>query len=474
MVNFVAKNFALDSSLSESEKIPVVNPSNEEIIGFTFTTNNLRVENIVRLAKANKQNWSSISSPERGNILRNFLKKIELSKQDFIKIVCAETGKSQIDSVNEFEAMLEMGHLMASNGRRLNGITSHSKNSLKRISVWREPVGVCALIVASNTPLPNYAWKVFPALIAGNSVILKPSEFTPFSSTLFTEIALEAGIPASAFQLIHGDGETGSTLVNCDVDLISFTGSKETGMKIAKAAASKLTKVALELGGKNALIICDDADVELASDAAVASAFSNAGQRCAAASRIIVTEGVYEEFISSFYNKVNKLACGNSDSNSVGPVISAKSLERINKILNESIKKGARISAQGSNSNKKGFYIKPTVVTEVSPDDEISKVELFGPICCLYKVKNINEAIALANNSEYGLTSAIWTQNHSTAQLATNALEVGMVTVNGPTFGAEPNMPFGGVKNSGNGWRENGESVLDIYTEIKTVAENRI
>ncbi len=475
MVEFAVLNLTLKKSTFGTPTIPVISPHDESIIGFTFNTGRTEVEENVKLAKGDSVKWASVSAPERGNVLRNFLRQLENNKDDLVELVCIETGKSKTDSISEFEAMIEMGFLMASHGRRLYGNTTYSKSTKKRISIWLEPIGVCALIVAANTPLPNYAWKVFPALIAGNSVILKPSEFTPFSSTLFTQIAHNSGIPISAFQLMHGNGiETGDALVNSKIDLISFTGSKQTGIRVAMAAAENLTKVSLELGGKNAFIISDDANLELASDSAILSAFSNAGQRCAAASRVIVTDKVFDKFTNMFYEKVKQLQCGNESSRSIGPVISRNSFERINKIVSEALSRGARISAQGINSNKNGFYIKPTVFENVSKDDAVATEEIFGPVCCIFRVKTLEDAILLANDSEYGLTAAVWTNDHSSAQKVIGALQVGMLTINGPTYGAEPNMPFGGVKNSGNGWRENGENVIDIYTEIKTVAENQL
>ena len=475
MVEFAVLNLTLKKSTFGTPTIPVISPHDESIIGFTFNTSRKEVEENVKLAKGVSVKWASVSAPERGNILRNFLRQLENNKDDLVELVCIETGKSKTDSVSEFEAMIEMGFLMASQGRRLYGKTTYSKSTKKRISIWLEPIVVCALIVASNSPLPNYAWKVFPALIAGNSVILKPSEFTPFSSTLFTQIAHSSGIPIAAFQLIHGNGiETGNALVKSKIDLISFTGSQQTGIRVAMAAAENLTKVSLELGGKNAFIVSDDANLELASDSAILSAFSNAGQRCAAASRVIVTDKVFDKFTNLFYEKVKQLQCGNESSRSIGPVISKNSFERINKIVTEALSRGARISAQGINSNKNGFYIKPTVFENVSKDDAVATEEIFGPVCCIFRVKTLEDAILLANDSEYGLTAAVWTDNHSSAQKVIGALQVGMLTINGPTYGAEPNMPFGGVKNSGNGWRENGENVIDIYTEIKTVAENQL
>jgi aldehyde dehydrogenase (NAD+) len=298
---------------------------------------------------------------------------------------------------------------------------------------------------------------VFPAVLCGNAAVLKPSEHTPASAAFFGELCQEL-LPAGVLNVVHGLGaEVGPPLVeSAQVDLVSFTGSAETGRWINERAGGRLAKVALELGGKNALVVCDDADVERAVEWSLASAFSNAGQRCAAASRLVVFDAVYDEFRA-------RLVEG-AQSYETGPVISEASLERILAAL-----AGARIATGGQRLDRPGWWLAPTVVEDVAPDAYLSCTELFGPVTILYRVRDLDEAISLVNGSPYGLTSAIHTASLHRAMRFADAVEAGVVVVNGGTHGSEPHMGFGGVKHSGSGWREAGTEALDVYTEWKYV-----
>jgi aldehyde dehydrogenase (NAD+) len=313
------------------------------------------------------------------------------------------------------------------------------------------------LIVSFNTPLPNYAWKVFPAVFCGNAAVLKPSEHTPLSSAFFGELCQEQ-LPSGVLNVVQGvGGEAGPPLVEShDVDLVSFTGSAETGRWIGEHAGRRLAKVCLELGGKNALVVCDDADLDRAVEWSLASAFSNAGQRCAAASRLVVFGAVYDEFRE-------RLVAGAREYET-GPVISEASLEGILAALG-----GARILVGGKRVERPGWWLEPTVAENVPADAELSCRELFGPVTILYRVSDLEEAIALVNDSPYGLTSAIHTASLHRAMRFADAVEAGVVVVNGGTHGSEPHMGFGGVKQSGTGWREAGVEALDVYTEWKYV-----
>jgi aldehyde dehydrogenase (NAD+) len=327
----------------------------------------------------------------------------------------------------------------------------------RTVLVKRVPVGVAALIVSFNTPLPNYAWKVFPAVVCGNAAVLKPSEHTPASAAFFGELCAEL-LPAGVLNVVHGlGGEVGPPLVQSPhVDLVSFTGSAPTGRWINEHAGRRLAKVALELGGKNALVVCDDADLERAVEWSLACAFSNAGQRCASASRLVVFDAVYDEF----RDRLVEAAQGSE----AGPVISETSLEGILAAL-----EGARVLTGGRRLDRPGWWLAPTVVEEVAPDADLSCTELFGPVTILYRVRDLDEAIALVNESPYGLTSAIHTASLHRAMRFADAVEAGVVVVNGGTHGSEPHMGFGGVKHSGTGWREAGTEALDVYTEWKYV-----
>jgi aldehyde dehydrogenase (NAD+) len=305
--------------------------------------------------------------------------------------------------------------------------------------------------------LPNYAWKAFPAVFCGNAAVLKPSEHTPASAAFFGELCNEL-LPPGVLNVVQGLGpEAGPPLVESpDVDLVSFTGSAQTGRWIAERGGRRLAKVVLELGGKNALVVCDDADLDRAVEWSLASAFSNAGQRCAAASRLVVFDSVYDEFRERFAEGAR--------SYETGPLISKASLERILAALD-----GAKVVVGGERLDRPGWWLAPTVVEDVPADAQISGTELFGPVAILYRVRDLEEAIALVNDSPYGLTSAIHTASLHRAMRFADEVEAGVVVVNGGTHGSEPHMGFGGVKQSGTGWREAGIEALDVYTDWKYV-----
>jgi aldehyde dehydrogenase (NAD+) len=333
----------------------------------------------------------------------------------------------------------------------------------RTVLTLRQPLGVAALIMSFNTPLPNVAWKAFPAMFCGNASVVKPSEHTPASAAFFAQLALEAGVPSGVLNVVHGLGdEAGAPLVaHPDVDLVSFTGSAGTGRAINESAARRLAKTCLELGGKNALVVCDDAHLGRAVTWTIASAFSNAGQRCASASRIVVFDAVYEAFRDSLLEAAAEL-----DSQ---PVISAESMERILEAIARARGSGASVLVGGDRLDRPGWHVAPTVVEGVASADEISRAELFGPVTILYRVAGLDEAIARVNDSPYGLTAAIHTASVHRALQFADRVQAGVVVVNAGTHGSEPHMGFGGVKDSGTGWREAGIEALDVYSDLKVV-----
>ena len=374
-----------------------------------------------------------------------------------------ETGKPEELALGETDAAVEMGLFIAGEGRRSYGRTTTAAMAHRTVLTLRQPLGVAALIMSFNTPLPNIAWKAFPAVFCGNAAVVKPSEHTPASASLFGELALEAGVPAGVLNVVHGlGGEAGAALVaHAGVDLVSFTGSASTGRVINEVAARRLAKTCLELGGKNALVVCDDADLENAVRWAVASAFSNAGQRCASASRIIVFDEVYDAFRERLVAATTSLA--------PQPVISRESLERMLVSLEEARADGATVLAGGQRLERQGWYLAPTVVEGAAPDAAVSRTELFGPVTVLYRAAALDEAIGLVNDSAYGLTAAIHTASVHRAMRFAEGVHAGVVVVNAGTHGSEPHMGFGGVKDSGTGWREAGIESLDVYSDLKVV-----
>jgi len=457
-----------------------LNPANGKHL---FKVVNSRVEDInnaINSAKNNQSVWADTPPVRRGLILHDIVRAMIDKKQEIAHIVHMETGKSLNDALGEVGAAIECGLFYASEGQRLYARTTTSSVRNKFASTIRQPVGIAGLIIAANTPIANIAWKVFPALICGNATILKAAEDTPATAWNFGSIAHEVGLPPGVLNIIQGFGkEAGAPLVaHEDVGVISFTGSTEVGRQIQVNAGRRLAKVSLELGGKNPLIVCDDANLENAAKWVLLSAFSNAGQRCASGSRIIIFDSIYDKFVELLIEKTSKLKIGTANEDDLGPVINEKQLNNMLTAIRNAVDDGSNILIGGnrlkSGFYKDGFYLEPTLIENVAPQDEISQCELFGPIANLYKVNNYREALSLANDSPYGLTGCIHTQNFSRANHFIQNLQAGVAVVNAGTFGSEPHMPFGGVKQSGNGTREPGTEALDVYSDLKDVYINTI
>ena len=399
-------------------------------------------------------------------------------KEEIAEIVALETGKSPGDGLGETEGAIQCALFFAGEGQRLYARTCTSGAYNKYAMTVRQPVGVAGLIIAANTPIANVAWKLFPALICGNSVVMKAAEDTPGTAWIMGRICQEAGLPDGVFNIVQGRGEeAGAPIVaHEDVGVISFTGSTAVGRIIAEVAGRRLAKISLELGGKNPLVVCDDADLDKAVDWVMLSAFSNAGQRCASCGRVIVFSSVYEEFKKRLLEKTRELSVGSSDSDFYGPVINSNQLEKILSIIRTASSAGARVLTGGERLTggkyQGGYFLEPTVIEGAHPEDEISVTELFGPVACLYKVGGFDEALGQANNSPYGLTACIHTRNVNRAIEFSQKIQAGVTVVNGGTYGSEPHMPFGGVKQSGNGSREPGTEALDIYSDLKDIYLN--
>jgi alpha-ketoglutaric semialdehyde dehydrogenase len=453
------------SNLIDGRGLPVasgrtfekIRPADGSLLCTVPRSDDADVSAAVAAARSAQPAWATLTPVERGRLVRELALALQSRRDELADAVVEETGKSRDLALGEVDAAIEMGFFVAGEGRRLYGRTTTSAMPNRTVMATRRPVGVAALIVSFNTPLPNYAWKAFPAVFCGNAAVLKPSEHTPLSASLFASIASDI-LPPGVLNVVHGlGGEVGPPLVeHGDVDLVSFTGSAETGRWINEHAGRRLAKAVLELGGKNALVVCDDADLDRAVEWSLASAFSNAGQRCAAASRLVVFDSVYEEFRE-------RLVAG-ARGYDAGPVISEESLQRILASL-----ESATVVAGGSRLDRAGWWLEPTIVEGVPADAELSCRELFGPVTILYRVRDLEEAIGLVNDSPYGLTSAIHTASIHRAMHFADAVQAGVVVVNGGTHGSEPHMGFGGVKQSGTGWREAGVEALDVYTEWKYV-----
>ena len=424
------------------------------------------------------ESWASVPPPKRGAILGRVAQLLREREKEFGSIIQSETGKPWRNAVAEVASSADLAVFMEGEGSRFYGKTLPSPIPNRTVQTVRAPIGVCAAIMPFNSPLAGVAWKVLPALLCGNAVVVKSHELTPFTAIAFGHLLREAGVPSGVYSVVQGSGpDVGAPLVQDDrVGVVSFTGSSATGKLIQKNVSERavLAKVCLELGGKNPFVVCDDADIELAAELASASAFIDAGQRCASGSRIIVFDAVYPAFRKALLARVAAVKVGSGPDDECGPVISSSSLERLLTAVSDAVGRGATVIAGGNRveSLSPGYYMAPTVLEDVSHEDEVSQRELFGPVTCLYRVAGFEDAVRLANHTHYGLTGAIHTTSVHRSQVFINRYHGGLVSVNGATYGAGPHMPFGGVKNSGNGFREPGTESLDVYTELKTVVIN--
>jgi alpha-ketoglutaric semialdehyde dehydrogenase len=455
-----------------------LDPATGRVICDVARSNAADVSSAVQTALAAQPSWAATTVVRRGDILRQLASLMRQQRAAIAELVARETGKSRKDALGETDAAIEMGFFVAGEGRRFYGQTTTSAVPNKTAMVVRQPLGVAGLIIAANTPIANVAWKAFPALLCGNAAILKAAEDTPLSAWAFATLAREAGVPDGVYSTLHGFGEeAGAPLVeHPDVAIVSFTGSCEVGRWIAETAGRRLAKTCLELGGKNPLIVCDDADLQNAVNWTLGSAFSNAGQRCAAGSRIIVFDTVYDTFKRMLVEATMKLHVGTDDNDDFGPVINEGQMQGMLAAIERARAAGAVVLTGGSRlSGEKyagGYFVAPTLIEHVGRNDEISRTELFGPITCLYRVRDFEEAVALANDSPFGLTASIHTQSLNRAMAFIGRIQSGVAVVNGGTYGSEPHMPFGGLRQSGNGWREAGTQALDVYSDVKTVYIN--
>ncbi len=433
------------------------------------------VDRAVRSAANAFPDWSAQTPVARGELLMAIARAMRQHRERMAAVVAAETGMSFKAALAETGGAIALGEFMAGEGRRFFGRTTTSAVPNKQAMTVREPLGVAGLIIAANTPIANVAWKVFPALVCGNTAVLKAAEDTPATAWLFGQLAHEAGLPPGVLNIVQGWGEEAGAPLVADprVAVVSFTGSTAVGREIASVAGARLARCSLELGGKNPLVVCDDADLENAVEWAVLSAFSNAGQRCAAGSRIIALDSVYPVFRDRLVQRIQRLKVGPADSDDFGPVINQAQLDAMLAAVQRARTEGAAVLSGGDRlsdpAHADGFYMAPTLIDNVAPDAEISTHELFGPVACLYPARDFGEALDLANRSPYGLTACIHTRSIHRALAFARRVQAGVVMVNAGTFGSEPHMPFGGVKHSGNGTREPGTEALDVYSNLKNI-----
>jgi aldehyde dehydrogenase (NAD+) len=436
------------------------------------------VDEAVAAALAAQPAWAAVPAVQRGLVLHQIVRAVQDRAAEFAAVVAAETGKSPKDAAGETAGAIQLGLFFAGEGQRLYGRTTTSAVVGRRAITIRQPIGVAGLIVPANTPIANVTWKVFPALVCGNTAVLKSAEDTPATAALFGDVAAAAGLPAGVLNVVHGlGGEAGAALVaHRDVGVVSFTGSTRVGREIQRVAGERFARVSLELGGKNPFVVCDDADLEEATRWAALSAFSNAGQRCASGSRIIVFDAIYDRFRDRLVERSRALRVGSTDGDDLGPVINERQLQSILDAIESARRAGAAILTGGTRLTSaplgSGCYVAPTIIENAPADHPVSCAELFGPVATLHRVPDLAGAIALANDSPYGLTACIHTSHVDRAMTFVERVQAGVAVVNAGTYGSEPHMPFGGWKQSGNGTREPGTEALDVYSQLKDVYLN--
>ena len=452
-------------------------PANGDAIGVFPRSSADDVERAVAAAKDAYEDWRLVPAPKRGELLFRFAHLLSEQKEDLAQLMAHEMGKVLPEARGDVQEAIDMAYYMAGEGRRLFGQTTPSELRDKFNMSIRQPIGVVGVITPWNFPIAIPSWKTLPALVCGNTVVFKPATDTPTLGQRYVELLVEAGVPAGVVNIVHGGGgQVGNALVeHPDVPVISLTGSRETGVAVTKTGADRLKHIHLELGGKNAIIVLDDANLDLAVDGIIWSAFGTSGQRCTAASRVIAHEAVYDKLASRLVAEAEKMQLGYGweDETDVGPVINKDALDKIHSYTEIGKDEGATLLTGGEvasgNGLDNGFYYRPTVFGDVDPEMRIAQEEIFGPTTAVIKVRDVDEAIEVSNGIKYGLSSSIFTQDVNRAFRAMRDLKAGITYINAGTIGAEVHLPFGGVKDTGNGHREAGQAALDFFTEWKSI-----
>jgi acyl-CoA reductase-like NAD-dependent aldehyde dehydrogenase len=454
------------------------NPANtDDLIGVFQKSTGRDVEAAIDAARRAYETWRLVPAPRRAEILFTAAQMIAGRKEALARDMTREMGKVLSETRGDVQEAIDMTFYMAGEGRRMFGQTVPSELRNKFAMSVRQPLGVCSIITPWNFPMAIPSWKIIPALVCGNTVVFKPASQTPLSAVNFVRILEEAGVPKGVVNMVTGDGgDVGTPLTNHEaIRVVSFTGSTHVGRIVNQAAAPGFKKVHLEMGGKNVIMIMDDANLELAVDGCLWGGFGTTGQRCTAASRVVVHEKVYKAFVDQFVARAKSLVVGDGleEETQMGPSNSEGQLETVMKYVRIGKDEGARLACGGSRLEKgayaKGYFHQPTIFTDVAPTMRIAREEIFGPVVSVIPCRSLEEAIAIGNNVEYGLSASIYTQDINRAFAAMRDLYTGIFYVNAPTIGAEVHLPFGGTKNTGNGHREAGTAALDVFSEWKSI-----
>lgn len=454
-----------------------INPAvNSDVVGQFAASTAEDIDSAVAAARDAYRTWSRMPAPERGNILRKIGDVLTERKDELAFEMTREMGKPHFETRGDVQEAIDTAYYAASETRRMFGHTVPSELPNKFNMSIRRPIGVIGVITAWNFPVAVPTWKMFPAIAAGNTVVFKPSEDAPHSGALLVQAFIDAGVPPGVVNLVQGAGDVGGAIVSHpDIDAVSFTGSTVTGGKIAETCGALHKRCSLEMGGKNPMIVLADANLDLVVEGILWGAFGTTGQRCTATSRLIIHKDVQDALLEKLIKAASalRLGYGNEDNVDVGPVINQKAVDKILGYIEIGKEEGATLALGGARATggalDNGLFIQPTIFTNVNRHMRIAREEIFGPVLSVIPISSYEEAVSIANDVEFGLSSSIYTNDVSTAFKAMHDIEAGITYVNGPTIGAEAHMPFGGVKKTGNGHREGGWEVFDFYTETKTV-----
>jgi len=460
---------------STNDTFDDINPATLEKLATLQIASNNDVDRAVKTAWDAFTTWSETPPPKRAQVLFKAARILEERKEELATLLTQEMGKVLSEGRGDIQEAIDITLYAAGEGRRMFGETTTSELKNKFCMTILRPIGVIGMITPWNFPMAIPAWKVMPALVAGNTIVMKPASDTPLLTIKMVEVLMEAGLPPGVINLVFGPGDTvGSAIVHhLDIRAISFTGSLETGKWIMSECGKEMKRVSMELGGKNPIIVMDDADIDIAVDGVIWGAFGTTGQRCTAASRVIVHEKVKAAFTDKLLARTSTLKLGDGllPETDVGPVINQSQLDKIEKYTRIGQEEGAVLLTGGkvANPGLAGYFFEPTIFTDVGQDMRIAQEEIFGPVVALITVSGLDEAIEAANNTVYGLSSSIYTNDITSAFRAIEKIDAGITYINSSTIGAEVHLPFGGVKGTGNGFREAGTDAVKEFTEVKAV-----
>ena len=454
------------------------NPADtRDVVGIFQRSAKPDVDAAVDAAKRAFVKWRLVPAPRRAEMIVRAAEILAERKEDYARDMTREMGKILKETRGDVQEAVDTAYYMAGEGRRLYGPTTPSELPNKFAMAVRQPLGVCAMITPWNFPMAIPSWKLLPALVCGNTCVIKPAQDTPLSTFNLVRSLADAGVPKGVINIVTGfGGETGAPMLeHPEVRAVSFTGSSLVGKTIGTTSAQSFKHCSLELGGKNPMIVLDDANLDLALEGALWGAFGTTGQRCTATSRIIVEKGVYHKFVDHLVERARKLRVGNGldETTDMGPAVNERQLQTDMEYIEVGKTEGAKLRCGGNRLDKGdyqyGWFLEPTVFVDVDPKMRIAQEEIFGPVVSVIPCENFEDAVAIANNIEYGLSSSIYTRDVNKAFVAMRDLYAGITYINAPTIGAEVHLPFGGVKATGNGHREGGIGAIDFYTEWKSV-----